>query len=156
VRRTAVVVACLALVAVACSKEPAVRPNATFDEAVRAMRGKPLVVNFWATWCDPCKSEMPRLVSAAKRYAGRVRFLGVDVQDNAEAAAAFAQKLGVPYSSIPDPQRRIVTSQNILGLPVTQFYDADGDLQETHRGEIDTDELRRALNEVLRASRSRD
>ncbi len=120
------------------------------------MRGKPLVVNYWATWCDPCKTEMPRLVAAAKRYEGRVRFLGVDVQDSASAAKDFAAKLGIPYESIADPQRRITESQGFIGLPNTQFFDATGKLVRTHRGEIGSDELRRALNAVLRASRSRE
>jgi thiol-disulfide isomerase/thioredoxin len=160
VRRLAIAVAIAALSSSGCSAaqppsktQPivAVTP-AKFRETIRSMRGKPLVVNFWGTWCDPCKAELPRLARVSKRYAGRVAFLGVDVQDDAQIAASFAARNGVTYRSVGDPVRDVVRSQSILGLPVTQFYAANGKLRNTHRGEIDTDELERFVRRLLPSS----
>lgn len=122
---------------------------AAFTAKVASFRGKPLVVNFWATWCDPCKAEMPRLAAAAKTYAGRVAFLGVDVQDDSAFAARFARREHVSYMSVADPRRDVVQSQHILGLPVTQFYDAAGKQRSVHQGEIKPDQLRAAIEKLL-------
>jgi thiol-disulfide isomerase/thioredoxin len=124
-----------------------------FESTIDAYRGKPVVVNFWATWCGPCETEMPHIVAAAKRYEGRVEFLGVDVQDDPEAASEFAEQYDIPFKSLEDPQREIVRAQRLLGLPGTQFYDADGELAFVKQGEIKNDELLEKIEEVLRASR---
>jgi thiol-disulfide isomerase/thioredoxin len=158
VRRLAIAVASAAVLLSGCgnstprpAKTQAIAPvtPAKFREAVASMRGKPVVVNFWATWCDPCKAEMPRLAKVSKQYAGRVEFLGVDVQDDPEIAARFAAKKGVSYRSVGDPIKDVVHSENIPGLPVTQFYAASGKLRFTHRGEIDADELERFVRRLL-------
>ena len=122
-----------------------------FDEAVRALRGKPVVVNFWATWCGPCEKEMPRLVRAANTYAGRVHFLGVDVQDSAASAAEFIRRYDIPFRSLSDPDGEIRTAQRLVGLPETQFYGADGELAFLNRGEITEDELIDKIEELLAA-----
>jgi thiol-disulfide isomerase/thioredoxin len=125
---------------------------ASFRSLVASMKGKPLVVNFWATWCDPCKAEMPRLARAAKKYAGRVDFLGVDVQDDSTLAARFAARAGVTYRSVADPRRAVVGKEGIFGLPVTQFYTAAGRQREkAHQGEIKSGELNDAIERLLRA-----
>lgn len=121
-----------------------------FSQTLAEMRGRPIVVNFWATWCEPCKDEMPRLVAAARTYRGRVHFLGVDVQDDPTAAARFADAYRMPFPSMTDPQRAIVRDQKILGLPVTQFYRADGELAFVHSGEIQSDELEEKIEELIR------
>lgn len=125
-----------------------------FALELRRLRGAPVVVNFWATWCDPCKEEMPRLVSAARRYRD-LRFLGVNVQDDPTAARRFVREYGIPFDSLTDPKRDIVRSQKILGLPVTQFYAADGGLAFVHSGEISDDELKEKIDELVRVSRTR-
>jgi thiol-disulfide isomerase/thioredoxin len=148
----------LASVVVSCGTSPpltgslakmsAISPE--FKVAVAHLRDKPLVVNFWATWCDPCKAELPRLAEAARRYRGRVGFLGVDVQDDSAAAARFARRFGVTYPSVPDPERSIARSQGLLGLPVTQFYDASGKQVGVHQGELRSDVLQAELRKLTR------
>jgi cytochrome c biogenesis protein CcmG, thiol:disulfide interchange protein DsbE len=125
-------------------------PSAMAD-ALRGFRGKPAVVNFWATWCDPCKKEMPRLVTAYEKYKGRVAFLGIDVQDDPDAAPAFARRYRIPFRSLADRAGDIRRKEKILGLPVTQFYDDDGDLAFVHNGEIRSDELEEKIEELLRS-----
>lgn len=129
-----------------------------FDSALRSLRGKPVVVNYWATWCEPCKSEMPRIVAAAKKYSGRVHFLGVDVEDDTKTAASFARRYGMTFRSLSDPDGKIRRDQDILGLPVTVFYAADGELKFLHNGEIFEKELETKIEEVLAlaADRSSD
>ncbi|MEX2394803.1 MAG: TlpA disulfide reductase family protein [Actinomycetota bacterium] len=146
VRRVLIV---LALMVVACVKpvDPAPAPR----ELV-IPEGKPAVVNYWATWCVPCKEEMPRLVDAAKRYSDRVSFLGVNVEDDAELAEKFEDTYEIPFESVRDADGKIRDEQGILGLPVTQFYDASGELAFVHQGEIDEGDLEDRIEGVLRLS----
>jgi thiol-disulfide isomerase/thioredoxin len=123
---------------------------AKFTSTLRSLRGKPVVVNFWATWCEPCKKEMPRLVAAAERYEGRIEFLGIDVQDDPDAAADFVRRYRMPFPSLSDQQGEIRRKEGLLGLPVTQFYDAEGDLALEHNGELSSDELADGIADVLR------
>lgn len=120
-----------------------------FDSTLRSLRGKPVVVNYWATWCGPCKEEMPRIVAAAKKYEGRVHFLGVDVEDDPKSAASFMRRYGMTFRTLSDPDGKIRKDQKLLGLPVTAFYSADGDLSFLHNGEIETGELERNIEDVL-------
>jgi thiol-disulfide isomerase/thioredoxin len=149
---------CLIFVAASCGSGGA--PSETIagtpsllKSTLQSMQGKPVVVNFWATWCAPCKKEMPHIVAAAKRYEGKVGFLGVNVQDDAEAAAAFAKDYGMRFRSIADPDKDITNAEKLLGLPATQFYDAEGELSFLKQGEISNDELIEKIEDVIRASR---
>ena len=114
------------------------------------MKGRPVVVNFWATWCEPCKAEMPRLVDASEEYSDRVGFLGVNVEDDIDAAEQFVRDFEIPFRSVADPNGEIRRDEKVLGLPVTQFYGADGDLAYVHQGEIKADELEKRIEDALR------
>jgi thiol-disulfide isomerase/thioredoxin len=162
VRRVLVCVAALWVLGAACggggTADPGPGPSTDkleagtpdrFDDAIRSLRGKPVVVNFWATWCGPCKTEMPRLVSAANTYKGRVHFLGVDVQDDARSAAEFIREYDIPFRNLSDPDGKIRNAQRLVGLPETQFYAADGELAFLNRGEIHADELIDKIDELL-------
>lgn len=121
-----------------------------FATELEDAKGAPVVVNFWATWCDPCKAEMPRLVDAARKYEGKVAFLGVDVQDDPIAADRFVRRYGMNFKSLTDRTGQIRNKEKILGLPVTQFYDSEGELALQHQGEIKAGELEDKIEEVLR------
>lgn len=90
--------------------------------------GHPMVVNFWASWCAPCRDELPELVNAAEDLSERgVRFLGVNVEDSPEAAAAFAES--IPYPSIRDESGALLASVPDVppsALPVTLILDGQG------------------------------
>ena len=111
-----------------------------------------VVVNYWASWCTPCIEEMPRFVEAAKRYEGRVDFVGIDVEDVSEDAQAFLRTYGVTYRNLADPMGRIRRAERVFGLPSTQFYSPRTGLAFEHRGEIRQDELDRKITDLLRAS----
>lgn len=117
------------------------------------MAGKPVVVNYWATWCDPCRAEMPRIVAAASRYKGRVGFIGVNVEDDLASARSFARRYRMSFRSYAMSKAEVQRSQDILGLPVTQFYGAAGDLAFVHQGEIQHADLIDKIAELLSVGR---
>ncbi|MFP5318204.1 MAG: TlpA family protein disulfide reductase [Acidimicrobiia bacterium] len=110
------------------------------------LRGRPLVVNFWASWCVPCRKEMPALEAVAERLDGRVQFVGINHQDGAEAAAAFEREVGVRYPSGYDPDGRVAPAFGVVGLPTTVLVDARGRIVARHLGALSDD----ALSELVR------
>ena len=99
---------------------------AQFHELLAMLKGKPVVVNVWASWCGPCTREAPSLAQVSAQYAGRVQFLGVDIQDQLTPARAFIAKYGWSYPSVFDPTGSIRDDLGLLGQPVTILYDATG------------------------------
>jgi cytochrome c biogenesis protein CcmG/thiol:disulfide interchange protein DsbE len=103
-----------------------------YDKRIAALRGYPVVVNVWASWCGPCRFEFPHFQQAVARYGKRVAFLGVDKQDSDDLAAAFLREEPVPYPSYTDPDEEIAESVGdggaTGGLPATAFYDRDGEV----------------------------
>lgn len=115
------------------------------------LRGTPVVVNMWGSWCGPCRLEMPLLQRANVRYGKRVAFVGIDVKDGDASAARFLRAVPVGYPSYVDGDG--VATQRIAapaGLPTTVFYTADG-RQQIHQGpytsqtDLDRDIRRYAL-----------
>jgi cytochrome c biogenesis protein CcmG, thiol:disulfide interchange protein DsbE len=105
-----------------------------FDAQLRALRGHPVVVNMWASWCDPCQFELPFLQREAMRRGARVAFLGVNVNDHRGAARQMAARYPMPYPSIEDPRGNLSARFHSKGLPTTAFYDARGKLVIVHQG----------------------
>ena len=90
-------------------------------------RGHVLVVNFWASWCGPCRAEQPALAAVARAYRDRrVAFIGVNVQDTRAAALAYTRELRVPYPSLFDPGAQTATRLWAVALPTTFILDRDG------------------------------
>jgi thiol-disulfide isomerase/thioredoxin len=106
-----------------------------FHTMVGQLRGRPVVVNVWASWCEPCKREIPLLTAAAKDHPG-VRFVGVNSQDSRDGAEAFIAEQAIPYPSVFDPDGAILTDLDAIGPPVTVFYAADGTQVASIVGEI--------------------
>jgi cytochrome c biogenesis protein CcmG, thiol:disulfide interchange protein DsbE len=110
-------------------------------------RGKPLVVNFWASWCYPCQSEMPVLEEVSRAEHGAVQFLGVDADDTRRSATAFLAKEGVTYPSLfmPDPVAKIVKAYGLNDIPITVFISAAGTMRGSYAGRLDQSTLQAAL-----------
>jgi cytochrome c biogenesis protein CcmG/thiol:disulfide interchange protein DsbE len=102
-----------------------------------ALRGHPIVVNAWASWCGPCKYEMPWFARAAVRFGRRVAFVGVNAGDlDRGDARAFLRGHYVPYPSYVDPHDQIAQEIGVrAGLPTTVFYGRDGEIAYVHQGQ---------------------
>jgi peroxiredoxin len=111
--------------------------------------GKLLIVNFWATWCTPCRQEIPGFISLQARYAEQgVQFLGIAV-DRREAAAEFAAELGINYPNLVGETDAMAVNEafgNTIGaIPFTAVVDRDGTIVFTHRGVLIETEAEQAL-----------
>jgi thiol-disulfide isomerase/thioredoxin len=129
---------------------PAALPNMdaeAFHAMVGQLEGTPLVVNVWASWCEPCERETPMLIAAAADHPG-VRFVGVNTQDSREGAEAFIEQYSIPYPSVFDPDGAIITDLDALGPPVTVFYDADGAQVASVVGELSQQTLDQHVAEI--------
>ncbi|MDP8928893.1 MAG: TlpA family protein disulfide reductase [Actinomycetota bacterium] len=120
--------------------------------ALEGYVGKPLLVNFWATWCAPCVREMPMLRHMSEEMAGQVAFLGVNVQDSPTQAAAFLQELDVAYDQASDPQAEYFRAVGGFGMPTTLLVDRDGVVQYQHTGELTAEQLASLLRAYLDVS----
>jgi len=106
-----------------------------FEKRLSELRGTPVVVNQWASWCPPCRAEFPIFQRVAAKFGDRVAFLGVDMQDDPDAARAFLSELPTPYPHYFDEDASI---SRLFGggrvSPTTGFYDARGMLVFSHLG----------------------
>lgn len=115
----------------------------SLEEKLAELRGHPVVVNQWASWCEPCRAEFPFFRDAANAHAKDVAFLGIDMQDDRGAAEDFLADLPVPYPSIDDPNAAAIGS---LGggivSPTTVFIDEKGEIVEVFQGSyVNRDQL---------------
>jgi cytochrome c biogenesis protein CcmG, thiol:disulfide interchange protein DsbE len=108
---------------------------AAFERILRSLRGHPVVVNKWASWCGPCRFEFPFFQKQVKERGDEIAFLGVDSEDAREEARDFLKEFPVPYPSFFDPKsdvaERLGSEQN---FPTTTFYDRRGELVYTKPG----------------------
>jgi cytochrome c biogenesis protein CcmG/thiol:disulfide interchange protein DsbE len=121
------------------------------------LRGRPVLVNFWASWCYPaCWNEAPRLEAAWQQYRDRgVMVVGVVYQDTAENAREFVRKHGKTYPNGLDPAGRVALDFGVYGVPETFFIDGTGVIADKHIGEIPTSTLVTKIEALLGASPAR-
>jgi thiol-disulfide isomerase/thioredoxin len=105
------------------------------DAQLRKLRGHPVVVNLWASWCGPCRRELPFLQRQAVKHRAGVAFLGINSGDNRDDARELSARFPMPYPSFEDPRQNVAGRYKALGLPATAFYDARGKLVIVHQGE---------------------
>ena len=106
---------------------PLVRGEGSFTN--ERLEGRPAVVNFWASWCIPCREEAPLLEQAWKRYHDEgIQFVGVAVLDSREGSAEFIEERGITYPNVLDLEQDLAGDLDVFGLPQTFFVDSDGDL----------------------------
>lgn len=98
-------------------------------------RGQVVMINFWATWCAPCRQEMPLLNRIHEKYSkAGFKLLGVNIDDNAGNAQAMAAKLGVTFPVLFDAEKRVSRLYDVDGMPSTVLIDRDGKVRYIHRG----------------------
>lgn len=119
--------------------------------SLSAARGTPVVLNYWATWCGPCRREMPALQQAAENYGGRVQFLGVNQGEKPEAIAPFIEEFGITFPIVLDQEQAVGADlYNVKGLPTTFFIDAEGTVRRVWMGEMNTITLEEGIAEILK------
>ena len=114
--------------------------------------GRPAVVNVWASWCLPCRSEAPLLNDAFLEYGDELAFIGVDVQDSQSGAKQFLAEFGLDFDHFFDRSREIPNSYGGIGTPITMFFSADGELVTIHNGVVDERTLAINIDELLTLS----
>lgn len=116
--------------------------------SLQEFRGHPLVVNFWASWCPPCRKEMPALARVAQQLAGKVDFVGLDTQDERSAGLAFAQSANVHYPLAFDTAQ-VWSAYGVYGLPTTFFVSSDGHILGKQVGGLTESRLFAIIQEVF-------
>ncbi len=110
--------------------------------------GTPVVVNFWASWCFPCRDEQAALEASWRKHKDDVMFLGIAHLDQVPNALAYLDEFDVTYPSGPDMGGRIYNAYHVGGVPETFFIDANGNVQGFHVGPISASELERRIQEL--------
>ncbi len=127
-------------------------PSVTIEEfggMVAGQEGRPVVVNVWASWCAPCRTEMPLLESAATAFAGRVIILGVASNDDPNSALAFLRELGVTYPNVFDSTGEIRVALALTAYPTTYVFDPDGTVRARVDGGISEQRLAGLIEDAL-------
>jgi cytochrome c biogenesis protein CcmG/thiol:disulfide interchange protein DsbE len=122
-------------------------PGGGDDLTLHSFRGRPLVLNVFASWCPPCREELPRIASAAHHAKARVAFLGVDEQEAEQMATMFAKQMRLPYPIALD-HGQFAASYGARSLPETVFVDAHGTVRAIVHGSISAELLARNLAEI--------
>lgn len=117
------------------------------------LRGKPVMVNFWATWCTPCRKEMPEIVKAYNERNGALAVVGVNLQENSDQITAWAADFGIKFDIVVDRTGQVSGAWRVggpvLGLPSTYFLDKDGIVRARVFGPMDEARLNENLATIL-------
>jgi cytochrome c biogenesis protein CcmG/thiol:disulfide interchange protein DsbE len=116
-----------------------------------ALRGKVVVLNFWASWCYPCNQEAPALEAATRKWGRRVVVLGVDVNDPVGDARKFARKYKLSYPLVHDNHNVTSPKYGLTGLPETFFIDRNGRLVVHVAGQVEAADIRDGVERALRS-----
>jgi thiol-disulfide isomerase/thioredoxin len=120
-------------------------------EAFPARRARgPAVVNLWATWCAPCKRELPEFEAVHRSVAGEVTFVGVNIGDDGDKAADYLDDLGITYDQYLDVDSELTAALKTATLPMTLIIDEDEKIVLRHIGPLDQDELIAAIEQQER------
>jgi len=120
-----------------------------FQDMIVGARGRPVVVNIWASWCGPCRTEAPLLERAHARYGDDVAFLGVNSQDSGDAARAFLRRYGITYPNVDDADGGVGELLSMRGLPTTYVFDRRGQITAVVLGGISEQTLAARLRDAL-------
>ena len=115
--------------------------------------GRPLVINFWASWCPPCRQESPAFERQWRRYRDTgIQFVGVDIQDDVSDAEAYVREFGLTFPNGLDPDGKITIDYGVIGLPVTFFVGSSGIVEGRWVGAIPEEKLEEWVNTLVAAS----
>lgn len=107
-----------------------------------ALRGRPVLINFWATWCPPCREEMPHIEEFVRRYRGQIEVLGVDVGEPPELVKAFLEKNPYSWRFLLDSDGRVMERYMAFAIPTSYFIDGEGVIRAAYTGSMTPEQLR--------------
>ncbi|HKP52119.1 MAG TPA: redoxin domain-containing protein [Chloroflexia bacterium] len=112
-----------------------------------ALRGRPVMINFWATWCPPCRSEIPDIVKLYKttHKEGSYEILGIATQSDNRTIKSFAQEFGMTFPILPDVDSRTTSLYHVLPIPTSFFIDKEGIIRDVHIGVVDSTTMEKWL-----------
>ncbi|WNG46682.1 redoxin domain-containing protein [Archangium minus] len=116
--------------------------------SLEQFKGRPVVINFWASWCGPCKMEHPVLEWGAREFGSQAQFLGFIFEDTEDNARQFLLQLGASFPQLVDPGSQVAVDYGVAGVPETYFIDAQGVIRGKHVGPIDPESLANWLKEL--------
>ncbi|MSQ15240.1 MAG: TlpA family protein disulfide reductase [Dehalococcoidia bacterium] len=118
--------------------------------SISQLKGKVVVVNFWASWCPPCRTEAPDLEAVHKKYQDKgVVFLGINVWENQKEAQAFINEFGITYRNAVDKPGRVTVDFGVSGIPETYIINRDNYIVRRWIGPVTKDGLSALIDEVL-------
>ena len=112
-------------------------------------RGKPVVLNFWATWCPPCRAEIPHFQDSSVKYGDSAIILGIDQGEPQQIVADFTSSFGVTYPVLLDTDSAVNREYSVRALPTTIFVDADGVVREVYSGIVNRAVLEDRIEKLL-------
>ena len=112
-------------------------------------RGQPVIINFWATWCPPCRAEIPHFQDASVKYEGRLTILGIDQGEPQAVVSDFASTFGMTYPILLDSNSDVNRSYSVSALPTTVFVDSNGLVDEVYAGIVNLAVLEDRIEELL-------
>lgn len=116
------------------------------------LRGQTVFLNFWATWCFACVTEMPAMQQLADRYEGELVVVGINVDQSREIAATFAQDEGIRYLLLLDPGAQVSRTYLVRSMPTSLFIDRDGVIHSVRFGELSSSEMEESIAPLLVSS----
>lgn len=123
-------------------------PTATGTEKLSDLRGKPVVINFWASWCHPCTDELKNFVHARQMYGNKITVVTVSNEPH-DVAASYLRLWNIDLPLVEDLDSKISTAYSVPPIPVTIVLDRQGNVTHVSVGELDWNELHQAVDEVL-------
>lgn len=120
-------------------------------------KGKPILLNAWASWCPPCQMETPDLVTMSKKYKGQMEFIGVDMttqESNVQNAKAFVQKYNIPYTVLMDPKGTFMNAYALQGFPTTFILDPKGKILNVEFGMMTKTQMQQVIEKAIASSKA--
>jgi len=120
------------------------------------LEGKPVLLNFWATWCPPCRAEMPALQEFHERYGDQVTLLGINWAEDPETVRRFLERYGITYPNVLDRQGKAFVLYRLTGIPTTFFLDEERVVRGVWLGPLKTDSIAENFAKITQAFRLRE